>query len=120
MSNRAGMFSLDRPWAFPGWDNLKSSVPPWEHRGFWYHNGDGDYIVFIWTESLKSCGCCWGYSGHIYRYPTFLEAVKGLGIYSGSITDGKYAGGLIFFDRRNEIAISIGEQFPEPLPDNRW
>lgn len=75
MSNHTQMPPvLDKPWNFPGWDNLKNSIPPWKHRGFWYHNGSGDRLVIVWRWAFDERGCetiC----GHIYRCVDMVAAM---------------------------------------------
>ena len=111
-------FSLDRPWKFPSWDNLKSSEAPWVYRGFWYHDGEGDYLVFVWKYSLDDAGWC--YSGHIHRHTNIFEAIKTLFVYRKSVEVGLYDGAFVFYGRRHPSTVILGEPFPEALPDNRW
>lgn len=112
--------SLDKPWRFPVWDNLKTSDAPWVHRGFWYHDGDGEYIVFVWKYSYDERDRP-SYSGYIHRYVTLLEAIKNLDSYRKYIDGETYDGGLIFLGSRRMLRHSvIGELFPESLPDERW
>ena len=119
-TNRVGSPSLDTVWKFPAWDNLMSSVPPWVYRGFWYHDGDGDFLVFIWSYSVAECGCCESYSGHIYRFRHVLDAIKTLSAYRDDVERGRYDGAFIFYGRRRPSILVLGRIFPEPLPDGRW
>ena len=115
---------LDCPWNFGTWDNLKTSTPPWEHRGFWYHGETGDTLVIVWrygfddADQLSVCG-------HIYRCEDNLSAIllwKSLHNDVDRGSDGLgYDGVFIFYGTRRMSEEAVyGEPFPEPLPDRRW
>ncbi len=125
MSNHTKMPpALSEPWCFGGWDNRKSSTPPYEHRHFWYWDGTGDKLVIGWRYGFDDGGyeiVC----GDIHRCTTMLEALRlweSLKCQVGSSRDWKrYCGIFIFYGTRRVCRPSIyGEEFPDPLPDGRW
>ena len=114
---------LDRPWNFGSWDNMKTSTPPWEHRGFGYHGETGDRLVIVWRYGFDEGGyqiVC----GDIYRCTDMLEAIKLCDQFREQVDrDNRHwgAGMLIFFGNRRACESSVyGESFPEPLPNGRW
>ncbi len=112
---------LDRPWDFGTWDNRKTSTPPWQHRGFWYHGKTGDRLVIVWRHGFDDGGyqiVC----GDIYRCEDMLEAIKMSRQLRESVDRSGWGGGVfIFFGNRRICESSVyGEPFPEPLPNRRW
>ncbi|KKT75540.1 MAG: hypothetical protein UW71_C0002G0040 [Parcubacteria group bacterium GW2011_GWB1_44_7] len=127
MSNHTQMPpTLSGPWNFPGWDNLETPIPPWEHRGFWYHDesGSGDRLVIVWRYSVCELGCCETISGHIYRCVDMIAAMMLWISFHKEVDrdDGQgYDGVFIFYGNRRICEYSVyGKPFPLPLPDGRW
>jgi hypothetical protein len=112
-----GQPTLDRPWRFQSWDNLESPTPPWQYRGFWYRNGDGDYVVVRWMwafdEGGYQCVC-----GSVHREKHLLKALRLVRILKES-NPGGWGGGTLLF-KKHQLLWSTGETFPLPLPDGRW
>jgi hypothetical protein len=117
--------SLEKPWGFGNWDSLKRSVPPWQHRHFWYHDGTGNKLVIGWRYGFDDGGfevVC----GDIYRCDNMLPALKlweSLKAVTNDRGDGweKYRGVFIFHGTSRICHPGVyGESFPYPLPDNRW
>src|SRR3989344_1465185 len=115
--------SLDKPWNFPGWDNLETSIPPWEHRGFWYSNGDGDRLVIVWRYGFDEGGYETVF-GKIYRCVDMLATIKLCASFHKDVDrdDGQgWDGVFIFLGNRRICEPSVyGKPFPLPLPDRRW
>lgn len=117
----------DKAWDFGGWDNRKSFLPPWDHRGFWYTdmtNGQGgDTLVIIWRECTTDSGLI-GICGRIYRCTNFATALTEWQKQKGDVgpsDEGKYAGLFIFLGTRRVSPPTVwGKPFPYPLPDDRW
>ena len=122
MSNHTRMPpSLDKPWNFPGWDNLETSIPPWEYRGLWYHNGVGDRMVIVWWYGLAECGCCKTIRGHIYRCVDMIAAIVLCSRFHKEVDREEYDGVFIFYGNSRICEDSVyGKPFPLPLPDGRW
>ena len=71
---------LDQPWDFGPWDNSKRSTPPWQHRGFWYHDlssghSDGT-LVIVWRYALDDDAGYEVLTGDIYRCTDEEAAAK--------------------------------------------
>jgi hypothetical protein len=118
MSNYTiGQPTLDRPWRFQSWDILESSTPPWQHRGFWYSNGDGDYVVVSWRWAFDKDGYK-SICGSIHRETDLIKTLK-LGKVLKESKPGGWGGGVLVF-KKDRMLWSDGETFPLPLPDGRW
>ncbi|MEY4440878.1 MAG: hypothetical protein RLY49_504 [Candidatus Parcubacteria bacterium] len=116
---------LDQPWDFGAWDHSETPVPPWSHRGFWYHDRgkSGDRLVVVWRWAFDERDQMFP-SGDIYRCEDMLEAIKLWSHFRREIENHSpftHDGAFIFFGTRRICEPSIcGEPFPESLPNGRW
>ncbi len=114
MSYRYGFPTLDKPWKFPSWDNLKSSEPPCVFWDLSYGNGDGDYIVLSWDFADSPSD----YQGNVYRVESLEKAKCLFWSLMIDVAEDRYCGVYIFY--RHEQLSHFGMRFPMPLPDGRW
>lgn len=125
MSDRKIGPSLSRPWKFGGWDNAKSSRPPWQFGAFHYGSRDvtgmGDFIVVRWEH----CESRIGYCGDIDRFPTLeLAEIE----FRYHLTEAeveargetRYPVAGVYIYHLDEYIMHKGQHLPESLPGCRW
>jgi hypothetical protein len=122
---------LSESWNFGSWDSLRSFTPPWQHRGFWYHDmsgtGSGRCLVIVWRYSFDEGGRQI-VTGDIYRYrhddfasiQMWIHFKDEIDRNNGYSPDGVF----VFYGTRHIGKHSIyGQPLPpelQNLPDGRW
>lgn len=113
--------TIQVPWHFAPWDNLRESEPSWIIRNMWYEGEDGEMLVV----EFSCCDCPCGWQGTITRWESSVHARSHFERIAAEIrTDRSMKVGVYLFWKLQKVD-HCGKKFSEytglpELPDGRW